>query len=376
MADDVPDPTLQNIVDQRELKWIFVGGKGGVGKTTTSSSLAVALAEHGARSNVLIISTDPAHNLSDAFRQKFTKAPTLVNGFNNLYAMEVDPTPDVGDMEQLEWTQDSFLTELAGSIPGIDEAMSFAEVMKQVQTMDYETIVFDTAPTGHTLRLLNFPNILEKGLAKLVALKGAMGGMMGQVTRMLGAGGAGAEDLPEQLLGKVEGMLEVVRKVSAQFRDPLLTTFVAVCIPEFLSLYETERLVQELAKFEIDCRNIVINQVIFAEAAGGSRLLEARVRMQQKYLDQFYELYEDFHILQLPLLEEEVRGPDALRAFSANLLKKYVPPPALPAPRDAGGAGSEMAALYDEVAALKARAAELEAQLEAERRRGAAAGSR
>jgi hypothetical protein len=93
----------------------------------------------------------------------------------------VDPTPDTSDFENMEWAQDSFLTELASSIPGIDEAMSFAEVLKQVQNMDYSVIVFDTAPTGHTLRLLNFPTLLEKGLNKLMALKGTVGSMMGQV---------------------------------------------------------------------------------------------------------------------------------------------------------------------------------------------------
>eukprot|EP00252_Welwitschia_mirabilis_P010065 TRINITY_DN23161_c0_g1_i1.p1 TRINITY_DN23161_c0_g1~~TRINITY_DN23161_c0_g1_i1.p1 ORF type:complete len:373 (-),score=77.46 TRINITY_DN23161_c0_g1_i1:83-1201(-) len=351
-AEQMPEASLRNILQQEQLKWIFVGGKGGVGKTTCSSMLGILLAQ--VRSSVLIISTDPAHNLSDSFQQKFTKSPTLVQGFSNLYAMEVDPNMEGEELPDAEG-MGGFLSELSNAIPGIDEAMSFAEMLKLVETMDYSVIVFDTAPTGHTLRLLQFPSTLEKGLGKIMSLKSKFGGLFSQVTRLFGMGDDFVEDA---LMGKLEGMKDVIEHVNRQFRDPELTTFVCVCIPEFLSLYETERLVQELAKFEIDSHNIIINQVLYNEEDVDSKLLKARIKMQQKYLDQFYMLYEDFHITILPLLPEEVCGIEALKKFSQNLLTPYKP----------GGANLDSSGrikeLEERVASLRHQLHEAESELD------------
>jgi arsenite-transporting ATPase len=209
------EPTIVNVLEQKELKWIFVGGKGGVGKTTCSCMLAVLLAR--VRKSVLLISTDPAHNLSDAFSQKFTKTPTPVQGFSNLFAMEVDPTVESDNLEQMEG-MGSFVSELANAIPGVDEAMSFAEMLKLVQNMDYSVIVFDTAPTGHTLRLLQFPSTLEKGLGKMMSLRNKFGGLINQVSRMFGAGEEFGENA---LMGKLEGIKSVIEQVSTSSRKPL-----------------------------------------------------------------------------------------------------------------------------------------------------------
>lgn len=354
------DATLKNIIDQTSLNWIFVGGKGGVGKTTTSCCLAVQLAK--VRPNVLVVSTDPAHNLSDAFGQKFGRKPVKVNGFDNLFCMEVDskaegqweldtvfnngnntnslttgtintPPP----LENLESGIQDIMKDLMGSVPGIDEAMAFAELMKMVQEMNYSTIVFDTAPTGHTLRLLSFPKTMEVAIGKLLELKNRYSGLITQMSAFMGQQGAEAV---QQAIAKLEQIKLLIDQVHNQIKDPEKTTFVCVCIPEFLSIYETERLVQELSKSEIDTHNVVVNQVLFpdkdaedlvewyktakntlpAEAQNLISKTIARKRMQDKYIAQIFELYEDFNITLMPLLDAEVRGVASLESFSQLLL--------------------------------------------------------
>ncbi|KAL2053760.1 hypothetical protein ABVK25_006065 [Lepraria finkii] len=331
-AEDL-EPTLESIIQQKTLRWIFVGGKGGVGKTTTSCSLAIQLAR--VRKSVLLISTDPAHNLSDAFSQKFGKEARLIDGFTNLSAMEIDPNGSIQDLlkeggdgveEMMAQSggMGSMMQELAFSIPGVDEAMSFAEVLKQVKSLSYETIIFDTAPTGHTLRFLQFPTGMEKALAKISQLSTQFGPMLNSV---IGARGGlpGGQNLDE-IIAKMESLRETIGEVNTQFKNPDMTTFVCVCIPEFLSLYETERMIQELASYQIDTHAIVVNQLLFPKKDNPCEQCNARRKMQKKYLEQIEELYDEFNVVKMPLLVEEVRGKEKLESFSEMLVKPYEPP--------------------------------------------------
>lgn len=309
------DPTIQSVLDTETLRWVFVGGKGGVGKTTNSCSIAYQLSK--VRGKTLIISTDPAHNLSDAFNQQFGKDPREVQGIPNLSAMEIDPQATIEEFLNKDGGQQGMLRDLAFSIPGVDEAIAFSEVMKRVNTHDFEVIVFDTAPTGHTLRFLQFPTILEKALGKIKDLMGSMGPML---DTLMGQGGQ--ENSMLSLISKLDEIRSATLEVNKQFRDPDLTTFVCVCIAEFLSLYETERMIQELTGFGIDTNTIIVNQLVIPGPEETCKRCLARRKLQNKYLTQIHELYEDFHIVEIPLLTDEVRGIDKIERFSEMLVNK------------------------------------------------------
>ena len=341
----LPIGNLSNILSNPSLKWVFVGGKGGVGKTSVSSSLAVLLAQKLPK--VLIISTDPAHNLSDTNKKKMSYQPTLINGFNNLYGIEINPKELKDEDDNLtsmlgisidEETQNIF-EDLKNSIPGIDEALAIGVLLQIIDKMDYSIVIFDTAPTGHTLRMLNFPAILDEASKKFSMLKDKMGPMSGFIGEALGDGF-------KNMLEMVDTFKVQAEKIRKDFTNKDHTTFVAVCIPEFLSMYETERMIQELNKDEIDCRNIVINQVLFVNKENENTqcdMCQARFNMQKKYIRQIRQLYGDEHdedddddddinmnndgnnnkkyfISILPLQEEEIRGIELLKNFGKFLI--------------------------------------------------------
>jgi arsenite/tail-anchored protein-transporting ATPase len=317
------EASLRNIVDDANLKWVWVSGKGGCGKTSNSCALAVQLAAK--RHSILLVSLDPAHNLSDAFNQKFSREPTKVNGFDNLDAMEVEP-PTAADAALSTGGNDEIppeFAELYSAIPGIDEAMAFGTLMRSVSELQYDVVVFDCAPTGHTLRLMSFPSLVEKAASLMRGMVTQFGPMIGSMGPAVGMPAINVEEIS----AKIDELDHMAKQITTIFSDRERCTFVCVCIAEFLSVFETERLVQELSKYKINVRNIVVNQVIRKTDADdptlATALYKARLAMQHKYLEQLLELYgEDFHLTPMPMLTGEVRGREALNTFAELLLKE------------------------------------------------------
>lgn len=336
-------PTLQNILDEDSLRWIFVGGKGGVGKTSVSCALAVLLSER-TEGRVLLVSTDPAHNLSDAFDQSFSSSPKEVEGIPRLDVMEVSPNvedilaqfqngdpsfhiPDSSDFGNIRNRIRDMFSDMISSIPGIDEAISFSHIVRFIRSKHYKVVVFDTAPTGHTLRLLSFPSVLDNGLNWLSSVQEQYGPLLQSAATMMqnsqfsGNFNFSPTEMENSMKQRLQELKATIETVQEQFRDPSCTTFICVTIAEALSIYETERLVQQLASYEMDCRNIVINQLFDPQEEHKREMLFLRAKMQQKYLDQVDELYSsETCVVKAPLLPEELCGLKHLENF-ANLLR-------------------------------------------------------
>lgn len=354
------EESLTSIVENHAIKFIFVGGKGGVGKTTTSSSLAIAVA--AARSGeVLLISTDPAHSLSDAFQpQQFSSIPTKVDGVDNLSVIEIDPSVFLKDeLNAWKGLADEAGFDLMGevhqfsqwitSIPGIDEATALASVITMLEDGSYSCIILDTAPTGHTLKLLQLPQVLEAGITKIQGWQAKLWDYTMIFQQFMGGNkNDNMGSVRKKLETKLKKYKRRIKKVAKIMKDNSMTTFVPVSIAEFLSISETRRLLSELQKYNIHTSHVVLNQLvdsgfsmedmkaidfdqgfdvaIAAKIKKSVQLCVTREAIQQKYVQQLSISNEArcLSLVKVPLLLNEVTGVDALKEFSKLL---YTPKP-------------------------------------------------
>jgi len=297
-------------------KFYFFSGKGGVGKTTMAASSAVYFAGLGKKT--LIITTDPASNLTDVFEQKIGHKITPINGAVNLFAMELDP--DIATAEYKERTlsplrglipEESFkvLEEQLNS-PCTAEMAAFDRFTDFLQEPEYEVVIFDTAPTGHTLRLLELPvewsGVIEK------AAKEEGGG--------------------QTCIGPAAALAESKAKFDraiAAMRDVSQTTFVFVLRPEVTPIYEAERSISELLKLKITSQELIVNG-IYPQSACDNPFLLARFAKQQEFLETIKSKFS-VPITLMELESGEIKGKDSLTKMGKKLheqalkLKDYQP---------------------------------------------------
>jgi len=225
---------------------------------------------------LLIISTDPAHSLSDSFERNIGYNPTPIA--ENLEALEIDPdmamqeyqakmkeqqalNPGMGGMD-MGMMQEQM--DMASMSPGIDEAAAFDKFLQYMTTDEYDIIIFDTAPTGHTLRLLSFPEMMDSWVGKMIKNRRQVGSMAKAFKNIMPF--MGDEEEEDRALEDMEQTKKQIREARGIMADPERTSFKTVITPEEMSIYESERAMEALKKNNMLTDGVIVNQIQPEEA--------------------------------------------------------------------------------------------------------------
>ena len=308
-------------------EYVLYGGKGGVGKTTCAAATALKRAREDGPT--LIVSTDPAHSLSDVFDAPVGPEPTQVRDDTPLWGVEVDSSERIGQyrgqvsaaLEELEdlgiSLDEGDLDDVieAGVAPGTDEAAAMDLFVDYMDDPRYESIVFDTAPTGHTLRLLKLPDVMSSAMGKLISVRSQVSSLADSVRSFIGTD----EDDENEADASVdlENLQDRMKRVADVLRDPERTEFRAVLIPETMAVLETERLLAELDTYDIHAGRAIINKVI-EDPTPECDLCQSRAESQQKRIAEARERFE-LPITLVPQLHGEVHGLEAVETVAARL---------------------------------------------------------
>lgn len=292
---------------------LLFGGKGGVGKTTTSTSTAVGLADAGLK--VLLVSSDPAHSTSDSLGVQLNSSPMEVEGVPGLWGLELDPEARISDhipklTESLGPLMGGESLDMNASemvLPGLDEAMAFDELLKHLENPDWDVIVFDTAPTGHTLRFLALPEIIEKWADKIIKMHRVTGGIRAMMF--------GAKD-GEKMKNELDKFRRRVLHVRRILCNPDVTRFTLVTIPEKMGVNETVRAHQALAEFNLPVSGCVINRMT---PDLEHEFIQTRRINEKSNIESLKSQLPDLHLHEVELKETDIHGLESLREMSNEL---------------------------------------------------------
>ncbi len=282
-------------------QFIFFSGKGGVGKTSMACAHAVRCADEGRRT--LIVTTDPASNLADVFEQEIGHQVTPISGVRNLSAMEIDP--DKATQEYIDHAmaplraafpaqivqvmEEQMSGPCTAEVAAFDRFTDFLDVPSENGTV-FDIVIFDTAPTGHTIRLLELP---------------------AEWSQSIDAASAGSGQTCLGPAAAIQDAKHKYERALAAMRQSAQTRFVFVLHPEAISIKETQRAIDELIKLDIENFSLIINGIIPPEGTG-NLLFAARSQMQARYLAQIERDFT-FPKQRMTLLANEIKGAQKLR---------------------------------------------------------------
>jgi len=306
-------------------KYLFFGGKGGVGKTVLAGAAAVGLARLG--KSTLLASTNPVHSLSGMLDQDVFGRPVPVTGVANLTALEID-TKDtierskVEIREKIDWflkfaeirgKADEFI-ETATMNPAFEESAMFENMIDLIFEDKYQAYVFDTAPTANARRLLGMSSVYSLWVNKMMESR-----KEAQVTRLRLSYSKKQEKDP--LMDYLISFRERMANAKKILTDPEKTAFYFVTLPEALPIAVIRRFIGWFRDFGVPVGGVVVNMVIDADqvAKEADEFVRNRVAMQAGYLEQIGKEFDEGVRAVLPLFETEVRGVDML-VRTADLL--------------------------------------------------------
>ncbi|MGM0447206.1 MAG: ArsA family ATPase [Methanobacteriota archaeon] len=311
-------------------RFVFFGGKGGVGKTTVSCAYAHRCARDGVRT--LVVSTDPAHSVSDVFDQRFGDEPESVAGVDGLDALELDPEDEM--QRHLQEIRESLSEQVSAAMvseinrqlemshgtPGAYEAAlfdAFVDVMR-TESEPYDRVVFDTAPTGSTLRLLGLPEFLGDWIDRLLYKREQSIDLFEK---------AAIGDMEPRRLLEGDPVIERLRerKEFFEFAGETMRTdaaFFLVLNPDQLSVNETARAIEGFTERDLRVRGLVANKLTPSpdddEEGRGASYLRDKVATERERLDQVRGEFDPPLVAEIESRTTEVRG-DVLADVSASL---------------------------------------------------------